>query len=370
MTTDRTSEDSDKGLERVSPADNVSRKESIGDKEQNLQHREAVDSNPDRFESVASLRVPNKDEIEPFQIVDGGQTIAASRKVDKQEAGSGESFFEGLRALNMPEDASQEEKDRLQADWSINYIEEKARSLSESDSIDGDQLAFDFKSAGRKVQRFAEATEAQIKNPEMRKVEAGKDLMRPRRGREDDFISLGACRAAGNRFKSLRMRMGLGPGHVDPDLIAATIRNEQHHFKQLYDTGTDNYVQSKDSPEALDEMQSIGPAQMQIRNIRHLVERYPEELKAYKDSPLKAATRPGDAPFFVAAYFANVIEGLEAGEKPGFINEKTWGKIGELYRQGKVNEALIYAYNPDPDQVKHVNDHLAEIWKQRAKEKI
>ncbi len=100
--------------------DRVSKKETIVSIDQNKYHSEAISSNPDQFPSVANLRIPNPDKIEPFQIIDNdGETLAASRKVE--QAGS-KTFHDGLKALG-PE-ASEEDKARYQ----IEYMERKAGS--------------------------------------------------------------------------------------------------------------------------------------------------------------------------------------------------------------------------------------------------
>jgi len=101
-------------------SDRVSQTETIRSFEQNKDHAEALAANPDQFPSVANLRVPNADQIEPFQIIDDkGKTLAASRKVE--QAGSN-SFHEGLKAL-APE-ASDEDK----AQYQIEHIERKEGS--------------------------------------------------------------------------------------------------------------------------------------------------------------------------------------------------------------------------------------------------
>lgn len=190
----------------------------------------------------------------------------------------------------------------------------------------------------------------------------------PHRGREDDYVSYGACAAANNRFDNVRIRIGQGPGHIDPNLIAAMMRNEQYHYKNFFDTGTDNYVRLHGNLDVLnDDTYSIGPAQMQIRNIQNLVKQFPEQLAPYEKDPLRAALNPGDAPMFVAAYMSNIVTHLETGSNPGF-SSGVWNNIAKHWKQGDANGALILAFNPNPDQIEHVNLQL-EIIKSQTKER-
>jgi len=92
--------------------DRVSHRETISSLEQNKDHTQALESNPDQFPSIANLRIPNADQIEPFQIVDGDKQIAASRKIE--QAGSN-TFHDGLKALGT--DATEEDKARYQIDY-------------------------------------------------------------------------------------------------------------------------------------------------------------------------------------------------------------------------------------------------------------
>jgi hypothetical protein len=78
--------------------------------------QQAIASNPDQFPSMANLAIPGAENIEPFQIVDDGKLIAASRKVEPAL----DSFTAGLKAL--PEGATPEQL----ADYQINYIRRKA----------------------------------------------------------------------------------------------------------------------------------------------------------------------------------------------------------------------------------------------------
>lgn len=78
--------------------------------------QQALASNPDQFPSMANLAIPGSENIEPFQIVDDGKTVAASRKVEPVM----DSFTAGLKAI--PEGATPEQI----ADYQINYMRRKA----------------------------------------------------------------------------------------------------------------------------------------------------------------------------------------------------------------------------------------------------
>lgn len=105
--------------------DRVSQTETISSGEQNKNYAQALESNPDQFPSIANLRIPNADQIEPFQIIDDGKTIAASRRIEpvkQTEPAGNPSFHEGLKAL--PEGATIEQLAQYQTD----YILRKAAS--------------------------------------------------------------------------------------------------------------------------------------------------------------------------------------------------------------------------------------------------
>ncbi len=105
--------------ESLKSNDRVSHRETISSIEQNKEHIQALASNPDQFPSIANLQIPNRDLIEPFQIVDGEKQIASSRTIKSEQAGS-ITFHDGLKALGP--DATDEDK----AQYQIEYIERKA----------------------------------------------------------------------------------------------------------------------------------------------------------------------------------------------------------------------------------------------------
>ena len=199
-------------------------------------------------------------------------------------------------------------------------------------------------------------------NPELMETEKppdGGDWHYPHRGREDEFIDFDSCAKANKAFTELAKYLGDAPGRIDPDLIAATIRNEQFYYDNLKDPGPDHYVKAHGNwPFAQDK--SIGPAQMQVGNIRKLAEKYPNVLGAAGDA-LSNAIKPERAPYFVGAYFADVINGIENHKKPDYITISTWKSVNDHWQKGEKNQALIFAYNPDSNQVNHVFTQMDAI---------
>ncbi|HEY9684942.1 MAG TPA: hypothetical protein V6C86_25420 [Oculatellaceae cyanobacterium] len=162
--------------------------------------------------------------------------------------------------------------------------------------------------------------------------EATSRQFHPHEGKEDQFVDYAAARDA------------LHLAHLDKyklpeNILGAILRNEQHFYKltdamqddEIAKTGT---VRLKNGKE--DSYASIGPAQMQIRHIRRLIEekdahgdpKYPF-LQHMKDDPIRAALDKKNAALLTGAYFADEIEKRHL--KP---NEVT-------------AESLAYMYNPD-----------------------
>jgi len=215
--------------------------------------------------------------------------------------------------------------------------------------------------------RFAKAAADHKDLQHLEPVRLGDDPIYPHRGHEDDHLSYGACAGANNPFENIRMRIGSGPGHIDPDLIAGIMRNEQFYYKQIGDAQQDHYVRNHGNLDVLhDNAYSIGPAQMQIRNIQNLMKQFPEQLAPFAKDPLRAALNPGDAPMFVAAYMSNMIQHLEKHTNPGF-SAGVWKNIEKHWQSGDANGAMILAFNPSPDQIEHVGKHLKTIKQERTK---
>lgn len=132
----------------------------------------------------------------------------------------------------------------------------------------------------------------------------------------------------------------LAKHEIPKEMISGIILNEVLHAGDPLDPAEDLSVRMfgtvRDWNGLEKQTVSVGPAQMQIRNIRHLVEKYPE-LSNFKDDPIRAAINPETAPMFVAAYLCDKIELLEnynrqhSAQKPVPVESAT----------------LAYLYNPD-----------------------
>jgi hypothetical protein len=141
--------------------------------------------------------------------------------------------------------------------------------------------------------------------------------------------------------------------------VAATIRNEQYFYKNLLDTGPDHYAKGHGGwPYAAE--QSIGPAQIQVGTIRQLVKEFPTVLGP-AETAVTSAEDIHRAHYFVAAYFADVIHGIERKKKPEFISNDNWKQINEKWQRGKLTEALIISYNPDHHQIEQVGTQLKRV---------
>jgi hypothetical protein len=191
--------------------------------------------------------------------------------------------------------------------------------------------------------------------PELLNLEKPKnwqDVQYPHLGNEDQFVDYDSCKIANQKFPKLAHYA------IDADLIAATIRNEQFYYMNGKDVGPDHYI-AKVGAWPFNNM-SIGPAQMKVDTITHLAEKYPEVLGKASDSVSNAVTKE-KAPLFVAAYFSDVIDGLEKNARPSYIAATPWKNIQEHWRKGEKMESLIFAYNPTLVQVAHINLQMQEI---------
>lgn len=215
---------------------------------------------------------------------------------------------------------------------------------------------------GAMLKKGWDRTVQAAQNPDLVHYETppeGGDWNYPRRGREDEFIDYDASAKANKAFPELSKYIGDGQGKIDPDLIAATIRNEQFYFDNKKDAGPEHYAQ-KHHNWPFNQDESLGPAQMQVQNMEHLAAAYPKQLGTVADA-VRNGTDVHQAPFFVGAYFADVIHGIENKQKPDYISDNIWKQINEHWQKGQRNEALIIAYNPDPNQINHVFTQLDNI---------
>jgi hypothetical protein len=217
-------------------------------------------------------------------------------------------------------------------------------------------LAYDWEAGAKKVFDAGKLATADSRFRELEKPVSIFNPIFPHQGREDNFMDYQACKYATAAFTDLNKHIGDRPGQIDPHLIAAVIRNEQFFYKNFYDTGPDHFIDAKGNW-PYNRHYSIGPAQIQVETINHLAEKFPDVLGPPKTSVISAEDIHR-APFFVGTYFADVIHGIEQNQKPKFISDSIWQQVTEKWHDGKLNEALIISYNPDPDQLEHVATQL------------
>jgi hypothetical protein len=218
--------------------------------------------------------------------------------------------------------------------------------------------AQDWRQVVKGVSRLGDAA----LHPELRESEdypEGGVWANPHRGREDEFIDYDSCAKANKAFPELAKQLGQDKGKIDPDLIASVIRNEQFNYGNIKDTGPDHYV-TKYGNWPFNQDESIGPAQIQVQNINALAKEFSKQLGPETDA-VKNANTIEKAPYFVAAYFADVIKGIESHKKPGYITDNTWKSVSEHWQKGEKNEALILAYNPHKGQVNSVYTQMDAI---------
>jgi len=121
------------------------------------------------------------------------------------------------------------------------------------------------------------------------------------------------------------------PG-VSPELVGAVLRNEQWWYK-LTDKNQDSQIADG---KRLSDQESIGPAQIQIGNIKHLIEEKDSDgkptfpfLQHMKEHPELAAEQKDNAALLAAAMLKSIATELEAKGLP--INDRT----------------LVYRWNSD-----------------------
>jgi hypothetical protein len=365
--------------------------------------KEVRSINPNKFESMTQLPIVKDGqsladaevECKSFGITMDDETTVTSAGIEapakrKVSVDPRPSFVEGLKAVGSDEEA--------QGRFSIEYMERKGKEAIEalqkpedeqvliasnlapeapnlvqmqnfeafpSDSVATPAYAHEqviSRDLGASLKKGWDRTVQTVHHPDLIGWEnppEGGDVIYPRRGREDEFIDYDACSNANKAFLELAKYIGDGAGKIDPDLIAATIRNEQFYFDNTKDAGPENYVQKhRHWPFNRDE--SVGPAQMQVQNMEHLAKTYPNQLGSVADA-VRNAIDIQRAPYFVGAYFADVINGIESKKKPDYISDKIWKQINDRWQKEQRNEALIIAYNPDPNQINHVFTQLDNI---------
>lgn len=131
----------------------------------------------------------------------------------------------------------------------------------------------------------------------------------------------------------------LSTNKIPKGMISGIILNEVLHGGDPFDPGEDLSVRMfgtvRDWQGVENDTASVGPAQMQIRNIRYLVEAYPQ-LSQFKNDPVRAVLDPENTPMFVAAYLCDKIKVLE-----------TYNQANKDKPIPVCSATLAYLYNPD-----------------------
>lgn len=179
----------------------------------------------------------------------------------------------------------------------------------------------------------------------------------PHRGQEDLLVSREGAEKAFKLLPNLKsLNPEIGPKAIDPELISAIIRNEQFFYQNGKDSGPDEYVR-RNGKWIFSNDESLGPAQIQVRHIIRLSATYPEVL-GEASTAIRRCLQPNDAALFAGAYLDEVVGHIHDKTKPDYIGTKDWETVLKFWKDGKRNEALITAYNPDPNQIANINMQL------------
>lgn len=345
-------------IEPLSELDRTMQSETIKTKEQNEVHCHAIASNPDQFPSVANLRIPNTDQIEPFQIVDGEEQVAASRIM---ELAGNPSFHEGLKAL--PEGATDDQKAQLQ----ISYIERKAEEIQvvqaekillasntapvafnfeqrqkfddvQSDSIIPAPEAIIAGENSKVLQSYRDARKSAI-GMELIRVTKKPDFSHPYAGHETALLQHIPKSAWSDAFVLLPelAESGLTANQVKI-LSKAILANEMRHydsFDQMDDISVKNLGVPLQVPGRNHEDATLGYLQMSVNAVKMLSEEFPSigvylRKHGYSNgSEMKVLIDPAVAPILIAGNFAHNIRMYR--NHGILINERT----------------LSYGFNPD-----------------------
>jgi hypothetical protein len=326
---------------------------------------EVQSTNPNNFESMTKLPTIKdgmslesaQAEFESFGIEMGDNTTVTAAGVEapamkrKISVDPRPSYVEGLKAIGNDEEA--------QGKYSIEYMERKERealAALQQPPVEQVLIASNITPAAPNLEQMQQFDDVQSDSVEGTVAWEPNDLQKwasdrvkdaqktvesldpqralfVHRGHEDQQIDYKTAFAA---FHVAHLDQNSG---VTDKLIPSALRNEQYWYKS-HDKEQDDEVRKtgtvRDKQGKEDACASIGPAQIQIQNIRHLINAtdtngkllYPF-LEQMKNDPLKAAEDPRNAALLAGAYFADKAKVLTALHIP--VNDKT----------------LSYCWNPD-----------------------
>jgi len=186
----------------------------------------------------------------------------------------------------------------------------------------------------------------------------------PHKGNPEQFFDVEAARFVSQYLPRLSRYSEL-QGGIAPKLIYAIMMNEQTYYHALKDGIPDAIVRSFGNfPSNI----SVGPAQMQLKNIEHLSKKYPNLFGIEKASEVKQLSgEKSVATALVGAYLDDRIEILENWlkkepevEKLSKDQKLLFKYAFPLWKSGLQTKALIMSYNPagGEDHLNNVLKHL------------
>jgi hypothetical protein len=190
----------------------------------------------------------------------------------------------------------------------------------------------------------------------------------PHRENPEQYVDETAFRTARQHFGSFA-KFNLDHPGMGEKLVSALIRNESVFYNTLKDASVDFAIKATG---AIPGDPTIGPAQMKVHNIMHLVGKHPEVFGESKDYPGLAET-PYAATLLVSAYlnekmevFASWIKHPPERNTLDLDNRLLFDHAFPLWKSGMQTKALIMSYNPGDGKrhLDHVLGQLEQIEKQ------
>lgn len=186
----------------------------------------------------------------------------------------------------------------------------------------------------------------------------------PHRANPEHFYDVEAARYVSQHLPRLSRYSELHEG-IAPNLICAIMTNEQTYYHAIKDGIPDAIVKAVGNFPA---NSSVGPAQMQLKNIEHLSKKYPNLFGVVRSADVKQLSgEKAVATALVGAYLDDRIEILDNWLK----NEPDLDKLSKdqklllkyafpLWKSGLQTKALIMSYNPagGEDHLNNVLKHL------------
>jgi hypothetical protein len=187
-------------------------------------------------------------------------------------------------------------------------------------------------------------------------------VVSPHRENPDQYVDHTVFKSAKQHFGNFAKYDLDHPGMAEK-LVSALIRNESVFYNSVKDGGIDAVLKLTG---AVPGDRTIGPAQMKISNIMHLVGKYPEVFGDSKNYPGLAET-PYAATLLVAAYLNEKIETFDRWSKQppdrsqlNFDEKLLFDNAFPFWKSGMQTKALIMSYNPG-DGKRHLDHVLGQL---------